>query len=269
MKKEKNIGLIIIIILLLIVVSLSTYVICDNFIFNSTNNINDVESEKEDNQSIDGEKKLESTDTIEKLNVILDLLSPSCNLSRYSIYEIKTLTHEDKMKITFESLADKFVDLTLEERKANSYREYVDVKKINISEVKAQYKNLFGEEPTELGNYGRCPTYRHDTTNNVYYKEAGGCGGTCASSITTYINSYTEDENNIYVYTSVGYLTSRYSKSYVYCDINVSKLCYSGEIIDYNNIINETNYQDFSEYRLTFKKNADGTFYYDKIERLK
>ncbi len=275
MEKKNNGGLIAIIIVLVIaLLGVCFYVAYDKgLIFNNKEEVEEKEGNDEETNAL-VETELTTSTTINELNNIIKMIDPGCILYRQNIYRKVVLTHDDKMKITFESLVDNFVDLTAEEKQAKAYSESIEVKKINVSEVKAQYKKLFGEEPTELGDYGHCPTYSYDSTNNVYYKVIGGCGGTCGYVPISYINSYTEDNDNIYVYVSVGEPMS-YSGSdilFINCDVTGSSVCMSGNVrdyIDFDNIINESNYQDFSEYKYTFKKNEDGTFYYDKIERLK
>jgi len=267
MEKKSNVGLIIVIVLLLLVIlGLCGYIAYDKgLIFNNEPSVNENEESKDKENNKNNEKEITSQTTIADINDAIDVLIDVI------VYEqMHLLTHESKMIITLDSLYGEFIDITAEEKASKAYNDLYEVRKINVSEVKTQYKKLFGEEPAELGNYGACIVYEFDTTNNFYYKIVGECGYTpVGAGIESYINSYTEDENNIYAYVSVGHEAHRIQDGHVilelYCDFELSKLCSGGE----ENVINEKNYQNFSEYKYTFKKNADGTFYYDKIERLK
>lgn len=273
MEKKNNGGLIAIIIILLVaLLGVIFYVAYDKgLIFSNDNKVEDNDvptNEEEENNYI--EKEITANDTIQKLNSMIELLAPKCNLSRGNFYEKMFASKEDKLKITFESLSDKFTELTQEEKTAQGCTEYTQCHKISADEVVAQYKQLFGEELKTFENvYNKCPSYEYNSNNNVYYRKAGGCGGTCGYTHLSYINRYMEDNNNIYVYVNIGQ-PDRYTANdplYIYCDINKEKVC--DQTKEDNYVINETNYQKFSEYKYTFEKNNDGTFYYKNLERIK
>ena len=84
----------------------------------------------------------------------------------------------------------------------------------------------------------------------------------------TYINRITTKGNNAYVYVNLGVLN--YVESKVYTEYEAKNL-YDGAIDDFDmksEVINESNYKDFSEYKYPFV-NEDGNYIFESLKRIK
>ena len=142
--------------------------------------------------------------------------------------------------------------------------------KISASIVSDKYYNLFNESISHQ-NVQSCPQYEYDSSNAVYY-QLHNCGGISANGPISYINRYTTKGNESYVYINKGYVITN-DESYtrdIYTDLNKNKL-YKTEAsnnFSWDTAINESNYSEFSEYKITFVKNIDG-YYFKGIEKVR
>jgi len=148
------------------------------------------------------------------------------------------------------------------------------VKIVNQKLIKIQYKKYFNEEPKEYKDFNICGNnYKYDSNLGLYFWLEPQCGGTAMSLLHNYKNKYTQKGNEAYVYVSYG--ISNYNvqtgATDIYKDIN-SETLYKQNLTDqesHNFTINETNYQDFSEYKYTFKEDENGNYYFVSIEKTK
>ena len=143
--------------------------------------------------------------------------------------------------------------------------------------VASKYQDVFGKELARETS-DNCYTYKYDSTYDFYYQNPiGGCGGTSPYKTSHYKNKYTVAGNNAYVYMYVA--LSDAETNNVYCDVaflNTSgpfdlssdaKVC-APLPADGSFTLNESNYQDFTEYRFVFNKADNGTYYFEKVEKL-
>ena len=144
-------------------------------------------------------------------------------------------------------------------------------------------KSLFGTElKNPINEIGSCPTYNYDSTKEMFIMNPARCGGTSAAEFLGYINKYERNNNIVTVYLNIGLNTPEG----VYVDFDLgqdqasqlknTQITPKGEAIEVTEknpagmpIINDKNYKDFSEYKLTFKKLDDEEFYFSKIEQVK
>ena len=143
--------------------------------------------------------------------------------------------------------------------------------------VSKRYKEVFGEKLSHEGSES-CYTYLYNSTNNFYYENpVGGCGGTSSYKTFHYKNKYTIEDNNAYVYVAVA--LSNAEDGNVYCDLSyldisgVFKLAEDAKVCgtvsgNEDFALNESNYQDFAQYRFVFNKANDDTYYFSKVEKL-
>lgn len=140
--------------------------------------------------------------------------------------------------------------------------------------VAKKYKEIFGKDLTKEDVGSSCGGYRYNKEYDFYYDDVLGCGGTTPYERFYYKNRYTSDDNNAYVYISTAFLGD--DSGNVYCDIaylksygiaDNAKVCASiSENGDF--VLDESNYQDFAKYRFIFNKSDDGTYYFEKVEKL-
>lgn len=159
--------------------------------------------------------------------------------------------------------------------------------------VAQRYREIFGKD-FEIGPISvYCGEYEYNAQYNFYYDAGFGCGGTTPIQRLYYKNHYVTDSNHAYVYVSAGFLAPTFgisSEGYVaenppyniYCDIANSPKENSTEISDSAKIcesfqdpeesakftINESNYQQFAQYRFVFDRANDGNYYFDKVEKI-
>ena len=141
-----------------------------------------------------------------------------------------------------------------------------------------KYLDVFGEELTKGATNGQtyCPEYYYNSAFDFYYNASLGCGGTGPETGLFYKNKYTTDGEHAYVYVSVGTFSAEDNK--IYCGIidysnsgvsNSERPAVCGEVAGYEDaIIDRDNYQDFSQYRFVFNQANNGTYYFDKVEKL-
>lgn len=276
MEKKNNrlvSGLILLIIIILLVMFGIYGVYTQGLIFNN----NSVEENNNINEIEDIEVEVTSTDEKTKLEEIINLfnnLSFSGATKNIEIYNNLNLTNEEKLQVVLIKLSDGFTDITVSKDKINiSNMELVDFfdsmksKQISVNRIEKEYYDLFNEKLSSYQDIAGCPSFYYDDTNKVYYSYSA-CGGSGLIRNITYINKYTSKGDEVYVYMSAGYIEytdEYYNEVNVYTDFNKTKL-YKTESV-YNEHITQTNYVDFSEYKYTFSKREDGTYYFKSIEK--
>ncbi len=141
----------------------------------------------------------------------------------------------------------------------------------NAAQVREKYKEIYGEEMAKGsdiefdGSNSFCYYLKYNSKYDIFFRN-GGCGG-IANPRGYYINKYTKDDNNAYLYVSAGAV----GEDGVYCDIaffnekNTAEVCATE---DSNPMIDETNYTKFAQYKITFTKADDGKYYFEKAESL-
>lgn len=185
------------------------------------------------------------------------------------------------------SLEPQFRLLSADERNVvvegvpSEYREEVrteSLQGIDGDKVAARYKEVFGEELVHETS-DNCYTYRYNSTYNIYFRDPmSACGGTSPYTTYHYKNKYTTSGNNAYVYMSTALVDWEHGN--VYCDIasldlsNGFKLVDGAEVCttlpadDVLFVLDESNYENYSQYRFVFNRAEDGTYYFSKVEAL-
>lgn len=192
-----------------------------------------------------------------------------------------------RISYVIDSLKSDFRPLSTEERDIvinsipQEYREMVkeeSLQGIDGDKVATKYKGVFGEELVHETS-DECYTYRYDSTHNFYYQDPiDGCGGTSPYATFHYKNKYTTSGDNAYVYVSTALVDWEHGN--VYCDIasldltNEFKLADDAEVCttlpadDVLFVLDESNYENYSQYRFIFNKAEDGTYYFSEVEKL-
>lgn len=140
---------------------------------------------------------------------------------------------------------------------------------IDVSEVEKLYVSVFGTKDYKHEKLEfKCPSFIYDEKNSKYYGMSG-CGGAQFSYISKYVNRITVEGDKLFAYVSVG--SSIYDDSvgrYVYYTDYEGTKSYSGNISDMYNYVNESNYEQFSEYKFIFTK-KDGNYSFTEINKIK
>ena len=153
------------------------------------------------------------------------------------------------------------------EEEISQWRGYIE--KIDGKLMREKYLDVFGEDIVpNAPRENNCPQYYYNEEYDIFYPGIGGCGGTNSIITHYYKNAYTTKDDNAYVYVSVA--DYNLEDNNIYCDFyteNNTKIC--GTATDRDDVVlNETNYKDYAQYRIVFKKSDAGTYYFVKAEKL-
>lgn len=278
-KKNKN-GVLITIIIILIIVLLGVigYICYDKGVFGNKVAKTDTEA----TQVVEAKEVELSDETIRSdLKTKIGFITSYAN-SEDSLYNAYTFRYKNKIfgdafnnmnnDLKLEIVLDylyinkKFQNVTAENKDSEIVKGYGqnEVYQISKDDVNKEYKKFFGKDVSEnksLDIY--CFGYDYDATKNMYFKADPNCGGTSGASYVSYINKYTEKENNAYVYVNYGY-DGMASDGKVFADLEGTK----ESSVDPNNFkIDESNYKEFSEYKFTFEKDDSGNYYFVSLEK--
>lgn len=152
------------------------------------------------------------------------------------------------------------------EEEINQGRRYLE--KIDGKLMREKYLEVFGEDitPNPQISYS-CPVHYNDEYD-IFYRGLDGCGGTSNIITHYYKNAYTTKDDNAYVYVSVA--DYNLEDNNIYCDFyekDKTKIC--GTATDRDDVVlNESNYKDYAEYRISFKKADNGTYYFVGAEKV-
>lgn len=154
-----------------------------------------------------------------------------------------------------------------------------------ISETKVNEfsKKMFGSTITKPEKIESCPSYFYDAKNKNYNRPSPRCGGTSPDSVKSYKSKFEEEGNEAHVYVSFAYLvlsgtnsvldTYTVYKDFDILDKSLGKVEYKEKYKEKVTspdlfILDKKNYQDFSEYKFTFKK-ANNNYHFVKVEQTK
>lgn len=148
---------------------------------------------------------------------------------------------------------------------AESYKQFFT--QLDVSKIEEDYYNVYGEKVSSHKDFEACPTFLYDSQNSKYY---GGkeCGDPWGIAIRTYTNKMVSKGNNIHAFVNIAMiiLDTNSGANNIYTDYDRTNL-YSDTVTDFNNVINESNYTQFSEYKFTFTKDKTGNYYFTSVEK--
>lgn len=183
------------------------------------------------------------------------------------------------------------------------------IRQISEDTVNTRSLRLFGhkvENPIEQIS-AWCRRYIYDANQRLYFLPDPACGGTGVGNIHTYKSKFIKDEEKkeAYVYMSFAYVLPDPNNDYTSNDSEYLSIVYKDfdhgddynkkeiSMRDYNIkfkneyklteyeqkmlndyeknyiVVNESNYQEFSEYKFTFKQDESGNYYFVKVEQTK
>lgn len=281
-EKKQNKGMIVIIVILVLALLGTTgYIVYDKFLKEEVN----VSKENKNNSQYENvEKEKEVTDSLlkEGLSLKIAMLEKISNTetekyrsgyiykkdisnseinSDTKLYNVlQNLYHENEGLIP--------VTTNYDFKELEPYKSVAT--QIDVSLVTERYNDLYGERVVDHKNLDGCPMFIYDAENSKYYGMAE-CGGTSSTYLKSYNNKYTQLKDDFYVYVSVASITynDQEGNSTVYTDYEMQNKYKDVTIAEVENIINSSNYKDFSEYKYTFTKNKNGNYIFSSIERVK
>lgn len=282
-EKQKNnnkILIILIVILLLVVVSLGGYVVYDKVI--SKTDDKDVKTELEKQEKEKGEQ--ETVLTQNEKDEISTKTSQILFLGRIytePVYVPKDDECHNQVSFVKKTLDDGFISDGNKALLALSMAQGVKVNdsrnKKNEEEVRKIYKNYFGNDwkNIDVSNVSLCPSYSYDATNKVFYEDMG-CGGTSGTQVIVHKENYVLKGDtatvDIYLATMVSDLNNS-DIAYVSSELEprIDNLDKSKVLTTVNSAnsytLTDTDKTKVNKYVVSFKKAADGSFYFSSINK--
>lgn len=236
-----------------------------------------------------GEEKITSTDLKNELVKKLEIMYSFYGHSRFLVEEVnlESISSDNKMRIVTSSIMNTSSSKIVANEKYDEIVNLFNYSKqeidtlidengyvfsvITLNDVKNRYYELYGNELTNINDIpGKCLNWKYSKISETYIGE-----GLCDSSwdnIFVYNNNYTMKNNEAYIYVSVGEYDEYTNMLYSYAlgpreDYDSTKEYKKCEYNDVQNILEE-NYKDFSEYKVTFKKNNNGDYYFYSVEEV-
>ena len=198
----------------------------------------------------------------------------------YEFFTITNLSDKDKKLIALNTAKREYAKpITIEKDKIsiNSVLEYYDeienddttdtYFQLDEDKVASIYKEFFNGDINN-SDVSSCPMYFYDKNNRVYYG-IHICGGTSMDRYATYFDSVYANEDEAYIDVYLGLIdcAPNGSKCYyiLYDGINKNTVIKENVSTDY--LIDSSNKDKFDKYRLMFKKDEEGNYYFDRIEK--
>lgn len=197
----------------------------------------------------------------------------SLELDNKFSHALTTLSETELLNFVKQHIATTSLDV-------NAYEQdlYKNATIIDANYVRERYQNLFGESLDSKDYSLFCSSYLYYQEKDLYIDpNIGGCGGYSPNRYFLYKEKFTQNDNldKAYAYVRVGNLY-RYDIDAI-CEIRndieenskvITSYSSSDCPSDSENLINSSNYQNFTPYRFVFDKNDDGTYHFSKVEKL-
>lgn len=177
------------------------------------------------------------------------------------------LSHPEVIKIIDEYIKNYTVEEYFTNEDIYFYAQY------DGEEVERNYKELFGEQIEHRDFKDECPfEYYYDSKSNEYFSN-NQCGGTGYEELLYYFDKVTVKNDEAYAYIYIGLIgNEKYQgePTKIYSDIDKKNVVEDNvEPNKVNNyLINDSNKEDFTRYKLTYKLNDLNQYYFNKIERI-
>ncbi len=156
---------------------------------------------------------------------------------------------------------------------------------VDTKDVERLYRDFYSEDIVHQDYLAMCPMYYYDKANNVYYSSYN-CGGISPDIILVNIDSVYTSNVGAHAIVYFGKIklnesqcsdgTSNCSDEsgfYVYGDLdekNMIEKINNVKLEDDNQtkyLINDSNKDKFSKYKINFKKDSEGNYYFNSIEK--
>lgn len=139
---------------------------------------------------------------------------------------------------------------------------------IDGTSIDNKYFEIFGEKLNNHATNLTCPTTTYDEENKKYLISFN-CEEPSNSTVITYNNRYSKDNQNAYVYVSVGvkgWAKDDKTIPVIYRDYEeTAEYLRDDSVNTYQ--ITESDYQEFSEYKITFKLTSNN-YYFESVEKI-
>ena len=148
--------------------------------------------------------------------------------------------------------------------KDNDYAYFVG--QLSLSAIENEYYNLFGEKIDISKEFeGSCAKAYYDKEQNIFIQKKYGCDAGWGWFVNGYRYKYTEDNNNAYIYAAVA-VHSGIEKIDILSDPDTKTVYKTIEGSD-SFEIDESNYESFAKYKITFKK-VGNDYFYKSVEKI-
>lgn len=204
-----------------------------------------------------------------------DIITASDLSIKYRIYSL----------VSANSLAEQ-----IEEEKQINNQTYLVNAKIEESKLKELYRKLYGEidsyNPNSINELkNQFPTVLYNDNN--FYLITSDQKKIISNEVITYNNKYTIKKDKAYVYVSTAFVKmiknndDEITNYEVYSDYNMTNLKEEGLYSDYQKEskkadesylvettfkVDKENYRNYNQYKFTFQKDANGNYFFEKLQ---
>ena len=219
--------------------------------------INDNKNENKEKEEI-GEKNITSQETINLLSTKYNKLFGDYINIRGQNDPASLFGRYLEWRATFNELKDPPQD------EENRYAYYVG--ELPFDTVNKEYFDLFGINIDKNETFqGSCATTKYNADRDSFIIRKNGCDAGWGWFVRNYNYKYTEDNNNAYIYTAIA-VYSGIEEVTILTDEDLKKE-YTTVKSTEDFTLDETNYQKFAKYKITFKKD-ENDYHFVKIEKI-
>lgn len=177
------------------------------------------------------------------------------------------LTHE---VIPYNIYSNHFPDLAATKSETDfQFLKEGDDYQVKASDIDNIYYEIFGEKVVNHQTNLACPSVSYDSETAKYLVSLQ-CAQETTSSLLTYNYKYSKDEDNAYVYVSVGvkgFDKETSSIPVIYSDYEeTTEFLRDENVLNYQ--ISSTDYEKFSKYKITFILSSDNNYHFEKVEKI-
>ncbi len=256
-----------IIIIIVFILIFSFYVILNNQNNNNSNDTKKIEEKKVSDQNLYNKIELKVSQLALNINYTDDkeIKYSGSGLLFNSKDTVKNsdITNEFKLISSISYLSSLQDSPVQNDLKNKTFIVSQDIVENNI-------KNLYGDYNFSSFNIDSCP-------NNIKLENNNYNGSWCykkGQDITNYyIYNITENDDDIYVYLAVSYIDfilkdDNITDMKIYKNLEKDEYIVENKSTENNKIIDETNYQEFSKYKITFEKNDVDEYIFKESVRI-
>ena len=240
-----------------------------------------INNDEEEKKEISNEKLVEDEEIIEKLDKKKEIIINSTQRELlYNFFKkdvsVKEISKDDKLKLALslvtkkndekytkeeilEKISDKEKDTLLDYN-----GEYIDVE-----DLEKEYYEFWGENIKNHKTQQLSFRYVYIKDLNIYLLIPNSGESLVLDKVLSYDYTVTEDDYNYYLYTAFGVISP---VGNVYNDLSTYYSEDNKDLTPFdkndNYEIDKDNYEEFSKYKITFKKAPKNKMFFSKIERV-
>ncbi len=265
MEKKSNTSLVIVCLVALVLIGV-TGVVAFNYGKEQASDKEEVKVEDKKEEEKDITNKALKEFFLQKIAIIetaslkgMDASAKINSIYSKDIVGTENLDTDSMYTSVFDNNQDSFEQVP--EKLSDHYDEQANVKPL-LEDV----KNIYGDIDDFSGKTKGCPTYY--LNKDIVYRTYR-CGFVITHDTISFLDRITELDKSTYVYVYVGAYESseKDGLNTIYSDPNLQTK-YKTQSINASLKFTEKEYKNFTQFRYTFIKNADGYYIFSKLEKI-